>query len=162
MRKSEWLKHDLSWRVKVLCQPVEAAARERDCRLHTAASEEHGAGHRATALPSASRLRLEALAADALFCTWDLLPPARQLPPLQPFLSKDLWFFFFLLMLFIFSIIAGLQHSVNVPLHSKVTQSHIHVYILFSHIILLPRYSSQGYTAGSHCLSIPRAVVCIY
>ena len=156
MRKSEWLKHDLSWRVKVLCQPVEAAARERDCRLHTAASEEQGAGHRATALPSASRLRLEALAADALFCTWDLLPPARQLPPLQPFPSKDRCFFF-LLMIFIFSIIAGLQHSVNFLLHSKVTQSHIHVYILFSHIIFhrvpsqVTRYSSQCYTAGSHC-----------
>ena len=40
-------------------------------------------------------------------------------------------------MIFIFSIIAGLQCSVNFLLYSKVTQSHIHVYILFSHIIVL-------------------------
>ena len=38
---------------------------------------------------------------------------------------------------FIFSIIADLQCSVNFLLHSKVTQSHIHVYILFSLIIML-------------------------
>ena len=36
-----------------------------------------------------------------------------------------------------FSIIAGLQCSVNFLLYSKVTQSHIHVYIPFSHIIML-------------------------
>ena len=40
-------------------------------------------------------------------------------------------------MIFIFSIIAHLQCSVNFLLHSKVTQLHIHVYILFSHIIML-------------------------
>ena len=40
-------------------------------------------------------------------------------------------------MIFIFSIIADLQCSVNFLLHSKVTHSHIHVYILFSHIIML-------------------------
>ena len=40
-------------------------------------------------------------------------------------------------MIFILSTIADLQYSVNFPLHSKVTQSHIHVYILFSHIIML-------------------------
>ena len=40
-------------------------------------------------------------------------------------------------MIFIFSIIANLQHSVNFLLYSKVTQSHIHIYILFSHIITL-------------------------
>jgi len=34
-------------------------------------------------------------------------------------------------MIFIFSIIPGLQCSVNFLLHSKVTQSHIHIYILF-------------------------------
>ena len=38
---------------------------------------------------------------------------------------------------FIFSIIAGLQCSVNFLLHSKVTQSHIHVYIVFSHITMI-------------------------
>ena len=36
-----------------------------------------------------------------------------------------------------FSILAGLQCSVDFLLYSKVTQSHIHVYIPFSHIILL-------------------------
>ena len=35
-----------------------------------------------------------------------------------------------------FPIIAGLQCSVNFPLYSMVTQLHIHVYILFSHIIM--------------------------
>ena len=34
-------------------------------------------------------------------------------------------------MIFIFSIIVGLLHSVNFILYSKVTQSHIHIYILF-------------------------------
>jgi len=36
-----------------------------------------------------------------------------------------------------FPIIAGLQCSVDFLQYSKVTQSHIHVYILFSHIIML-------------------------
>ena len=34
-------------------------------------------------------------------------------------------------MIFIFSIIAGLQYSVSFILYSKMTQSHIHIYILF-------------------------------
>ena len=38
---------------------------------------------------------------------------------------------------YFFSVIAGLQCSVNFLLHSKVTQLHIHVYILFSPIIML-------------------------
>ena len=41
------------------------------------------------------------------------------------------------IMIFIFSIIAGLQCSVNFPLYSMATQLHIHVYIIFSHIIIL-------------------------
>jgi len=40
-------------------------------------------------------------------------------------------------MIFIFSTIAGLQCSVNFLLYSKVTQLHIHVYMVFSHIIML-------------------------
>ena len=46
--------------------------------------------------------------------------------------------FFIYIMIFIlfFSIIAGLQHSINFLLYSMVTQLHIHVYILFSHIII--------------------------
>ena len=43
----------------------------------------------------------------------------------------------FFIMIFIFPIIADLECSVNFLLHSEVTQSHIHVYILFSHIIML-------------------------
>ena len=39
--------------------------------------------------------------------------------------------------IFIFSIIAGLLCCVNFLLYSKVTQSHIHGYILFSHMIIL-------------------------
>ena len=51
--------------------------------------------------------------------------------------SGFLFLLFAFVMIFIFSIIPGLQCSVNFLLHSKVTQSHIHVYILFSHIIML-------------------------
>ena len=40
-------------------------------------------------------------------------------------------------MIFIFSIIAGLQCSVNFLMYSKVTHSHIHIYILFSYNIML-------------------------
>ena len=36
-----------------------------------------------------------------------------------------------------FFMLTVLQCSVNFLLYSKVTQSHIHVYILFSHIIML-------------------------
>ena len=39
--------------------------------------------------------------------------------------------YFFLIMIFTFSIIAGLQSSVSFLLYSKVTQSHIHVYSLY-------------------------------
>ena len=46
-------------------------------------------------------------------------------------------FIFFILMIFIFFIVAGLQCSVKFLLYSKVTQSHIHIYIPFSHIIML-------------------------
>ena len=37
-------------------------------------------------------------------------------------------------MIFTFSIIVGLQYSVNFLLYSMVAQLHIHVYILFSHV----------------------------
>lgn len=37
---------------------------------------------------------------------------------------------------FFFSITADLQRSVNFRLHSEVTQWHIHVYILFPHMII--------------------------
>jgi len=40
-------------------------------------------------------------------------------------------------MILFFSIIAGLQCAVNFLLYSTVTQLHIHVYIFFSHIIML-------------------------
>ena len=45
-------------------------------------------------------------------------------------------YFLFFIMIFIFSVIDGLQCSVNFLLPSEATQSHIHEYILFSHIIL--------------------------
>ena len=41
------------------------------------------------------------------------------------------FFFFFFWMIFIFPFMAGLQCSVNFPPNSKVTQSHIHIVILF-------------------------------
>ena len=52
-------------------------------------------------------------------------------------------------------------------LYSKVTQSYIYRYSL-SHLILhhgpsqVTIYSSLSYTAGSHCLSISNAIICIY
>ena len=42
-------------------------------------------------------------------------------------------YFFFILMIFIFSLIAGLQCSVSFLLHSRVTQPHIHIHSFFSH-----------------------------
>ena len=52
-------------------------------------------------------------------------------------------------------------------LYSKVTQSYIYTYIFFLHhppsySITSDGYSSLCYTAGSHCLSTPNALVCIY
>ena len=49
-------------------------------------------------------------------------------------------------------------------LHSMVSQVHRHVYIIFSYYLApsqVRRHSSQGYTAGSHCLSIPKARDCL-
>ena len=52
-------------------------------------------------------------------------------------------------------------------LYHRVTQAHIYTHP-FSHIILhrvpspVTRYSSLCYTAGSHCLPTPKAIVCIY
>ena len=48
-------------------------------------------------------------------------------------LSQNIFF----IVISIFYILADLQCSVHFLLHSKVTQSHIHVYIVFSHIIML-------------------------
>uniref|UniRef100_A0A8W4FNZ0 Uncharacterized protein n=1 Tax=Sus scrofa TaxID=9823 RepID=A0A8W4FNZ0_PIG len=56
---------------------------------------------------------------------------------LENCLFRSAHFFFNFIMIFIFSIIAGLQCSANFLLYSKVTQSHIHAYVLFSHIIML-------------------------
>ena len=78
-------------------------------------------------------------------------PFLASLPP-SPFpLSVSLKFLFrtlfiyllFYLMIFIFSIIAGFQCSVNFPPYGKVTQSRIHIYILFltlSSIMLYPKW----------------------
>ena len=46
-------------------------------------------------------------------------------------------FIFSFIMIFIFSIIAGLQCSVNFLLYGKVTQSHIHVYNLMLEVFRL-------------------------
>ena len=83
--------------------------------------------------------------------------------------SKGIFYF----MIFIFSIIVDLQCSVNFC--CKVTQSHTYIYIYiyiymhsFSHIILhcvlsqVTRYRSLCYSAGSHRLSTPNAIVCIH
>ena len=44
--------------------------------------------------------------------------------------ATGFFFFFIFLMILIFSIIAGLQCSINSLLCSKVTQSHIQIYVL--------------------------------
>ena len=56
---------------------------------------------------------------------WELLPGESVPSPLYPRNHPSLLNFF--LMSFIFSIIVGLQCSVNFLLFSKVTQSHTHV-----------------------------------
>ena len=48
------------------------------------------------------------------------------------FFKAFLFFVFYLITIFIFSVIAGLQCSVNFLLFNKVTGSHIHVYTPFS------------------------------
>ena len=69
------------------------------------------------------------------------------------------------LMIFIFSIIAGSQCSINSLLHSKATQSsHIHFpsHTIFHHAPLqVTRHGSQHYSAGPHRPSTPKANVCI-
>ena len=53
-------------------------------------------------------------------------------------------------------------------LYRKVTQLYIYIHSFFFHFILhqvpsqMIRYSSLCYIAGSHYLSIPNAIVCIY
>ena len=61
----------------------------------------------------------------------------RQLEDLGGKCFLFFFFFFFYIVFFLFSLLAGLQCSVSFSLYSKVTQSHIHTYILFSHMILL-------------------------
>ena len=53
------------------------------------------------------------------------------------FVLQGSFHFFFFIMIFIFSTIAGLHCSANFLLYSTVTQLCIHVYILFSHLITL-------------------------
>ena len=55
----------------------------------------------------------------------------------RQFLYSFNTYYYFLIVIFIFSIMADLQCSVRFLLHSEVTQSHIHVHILFSHMIML-------------------------
>ena len=50
---------------------------------------------------------------------------------------SGIFFQMFFIVIFIFSIIAGLHCCVNFLLYSEVSQSYIHVYILFSHTIIL-------------------------
>ena len=89
-----------------------------------------------------------------------------------PLLSKNLtvWlgptgFFYFII--FIFSIMVDLHCSVNFY-YTEMWHSHTYRHSSFSHIILhhvpsqVTGHSSLCYTAGSHCLSISKAIVCIY
>ena len=63
----------------------------------------------------------------------NLHPGAAEMPPILLHHSgnSSSAIFFFFSIIFVFTIIVGLQCSVNFLLHSKVTQSHIHIYILF-------------------------------
>ena len=71
------------------------------------------------------------------YLAWELLP----VPPEKNIGHASHIFLLLFLILhndfYFFSIIAGLQCSVNFLLYSKVTQLHIHVYILLSQIIML-------------------------
>ena len=61
-----------------------------------------------------------------------------------------------------FSIIAGLQFS---TVQQSDPDIHTYIHSFFSHYqspSQVTRYSSQCYTAESHCLSTPNAIVCIY
>ena len=96
------------------------------------------------------------------------------------FYTKIIPFFAFAgIYLKIFFIILDLQCSMNFRCTAKWpsyvythTHTHTHTHILFFYIILhhgpseLIRYSSLGYTAESHCLSIPNVeyifISCIY
>ena len=66
---------------------------------------------------------------------------------------------FTFLKIFIVSIIIAVQYFVHFLLHSKVTQLHIHIYILFFTVFSIVLHHKWldivPYTAGSHCLSIP-------
>ena len=50
---------------------------------------------------------------------------------------REIFYFIIIFYIMIFPIIADLQYSVNFLLYSIVTQLHIHVFVLFSHIIML-------------------------
>ena len=74
--------------------------------------------------------------------------------------------FILFFMMFIFSIRVDLQCSVNFYCTAKGPS---YIYIFFFLLIILhyvpsqvTRYSSLCCTAGSHCLSTPNAIVCIY
>ena len=77
-------------------------------------------------------------------------------------------FFVFYLMIFIFfhfSWLTAFCQFSTVQQGDPVTHTHIHS---FSHIMLpyvpsqVIRYSSLCHTAGPHCLSISKAIVCVY
>ena len=58
-------------------------------------------------------------------------------PCVYDFSEVIYFFFYFYVMILIFFNIAGLQCSDNFLLYSKVTQSYAHIYIPFSHMIML-------------------------
>ena len=81
-----------------------------------------------------------------------------------PFFFEE-QFAFFNSDFYFFLIYSDLQCSVNCLQHSEVTQSRIPVYILFSLIIMLHHKLPDivpSAIAGSHCLSIPNIIVCLY
>ena len=76
-------------------------------------------------------------------------------------------FKYLLLMVFIFFHYSWFTAFCHFLLYNKVTQSHIHINSFFDIILQhLPsqvtRYSCLCYAAGSHCLSTPDTIVCIY
>ena len=68
-------------------------------------------------------------------CDWEWMEIGRQLTLLN--LNLNIYYFFNFLLLLFFN--SYFPNTIFFLLYSVVTQLHIHIYILFSHIIMLHR-----------------------
>ena len=100
----------------------------------------------------------------------DIIKQSIHLYPFNLTLKQQQYQFFFFLLndfcFFQYGWFTEFCQFSTVQQSDPVTHTSIHS---FSYIIMLHhalsqviKYSSQCYTAGSHCLSIPKAIVCIY